>query len=372
MDTTSGLLDATAAVLRDKGGRFTIEPVRLDAPRPDEVLVRLSGTGLCHTDLLSRDGVLPPAPPVVLGHEGSGVVQAVGAAVTTVSVGDHVVLAPAHCGVCRMCLAGHPMHCVQFAPLNLRGRRPDGSTAYRDADGGELNAHYFGQSSLASHTVVGARGVVRVDRDAPLDLLGPLGCGFQTGAGAVLETLRPPAGSTLAVFGAGAVGLAAVMAARVAGCGRVVVVDLHPHRLDLARELGATDTFLAGQEGLAADIVAATGGGVDFAVDAVGLPQTLRTAVHVLAMGGTAVLVGSAGTGQDVSLGLVPLMGRTVKGVLEGDVVPALFIPRLLALHHAGAFPFDRLIRTYPFADIEEAVRDAETGRTVKPVLVHG
>ncbi|HSA53258.1 MAG TPA: NAD(P)-dependent alcohol dehydrogenase [Yinghuangia sp.] len=359
---------AAAAVIRDKGGPFLIERITLEAPRPDEVLVRLAGTGLCHTDLLSRDGVLPPAPPVVLGHEGSGVVEAVGAAVAGLEPGDHVVLAPAHCGTCRMCLTGHPMHCVAFPPLNLRGRRRDGSTAYRDGDGRELHAHYFGQSSLATHAVVQARGVVRVDRDAPLELLGPLGCGFQTGAGTVLEALRPPPGSSIAVFGAGAVGLAAVMAARIAGCTRIIAVDLHPHRLDLARELGATDVVPAEK----AAAIGAETGGVDFAVDAVGLPETLRAAVGALAMGGTAALVGSAGTGREVSLGMVGLMGRTVKGVLEGDVVPALFIPRLLELHRAGLFPFDRLIRTYPFADVEQAADDAEKGRTVKPVLVHG
>ncbi|WP_436792058.1 zinc-binding dehydrogenase [Yinghuangia sp. YIM S10712] len=213
-----------------------------------------------------------------------------------------------------------------------------------------------------------ARGVVRVDRDAPLELLGPLGCGFQTGAGTVLEALRPPPGSSIAVFGTGAVGLAAVMAARIAGCTRIIAVDLHPHRLDLARELGATDVVPAEK----AAAIGAETGGVDFAVDAVGLPETLRAAVGALAMGGTAALVGSAGTGREVSLGMVGLMGRTVKGVLEGDVVPALFIPRLLELHRAGLFPFDRLIRTYPFADVEQAADDAEKGRTVKPVLVHG
>lgn len=360
-----------AAVIRAKGGEFHIETATVDAPRPDEVLLRIAGTGVCHTDLLSRDQILPPGPPAILGHEGSGVVEAIGAAVKGVAVGDHAVLAPAHCGGCRMCLTGHPMHCLSFPPLNLRGRRADGTTAYRDADGAELNAHYFGQSAFADHVVVSARNVVVVDKDAPLELLGPLGCGFQTGAGTVLRALRPPAGSSIAVFGAGAVGLAAVMAARIAGCDRVIAVDLHPHRLDLALELGATDVFRAGPDDVTARIVAATSGGVDFAIDAVGLPRTLRGAMDVLTMGGTAALVGSAGTGQEVVLGLVPLFGRTVKGILEGDVVPALFIPQLVALHRAGRFPFERLITTYGFDEINRAVLDTESGRTIKPVLVH-
>ncbi|MDH6131104.1 aryl-alcohol dehydrogenase [Kitasatospora sp. MAA4] len=363
-----------AAVVREKGGAFLIEDVDVADPRPGEVAVRLVASGICHTDLLARDQVMPPAAPAVLGHEGSGVVTALGAGVDSVAVGDRVVLAPMSCGQCRNCRSGHPMHCAAFLALNLRGRRKDGSTAYRDAEGAELNGHFFGQSSFSSDVVVHERSVVRVEDvlgDVPLELLAPMGCGLQTGAGTVLNALRPAPGSSIAVFGAGTVGLAAVMAARIAGCDRIVAVDLHDHRLELAQELGATHVCRADAPSLVADIVAATGGGADFAVDGVGLPRTARAAVDVLNIGGTAAVVGSAGAGQEVSLGLSPLFGRTVKGVVEGDSVPALLIPQLIAFHRAGRFPFDRLIRTYPFEEIERAVADTASGATVKPVLVH-
>ncbi|MFE2720809.1 NAD(P)-dependent alcohol dehydrogenase [Kitasatospora sp. NPDC059327] len=365
------MLSVKAAVARGKGGPFTVEDVLLEPPRADEVLVRLVATGLCHTDLLALDQILPPGLPAVLGHEGSGVVVAVGAGVTSVAPGDPVVLAPMSCGSCRPCLTGHPMHCVAFLPLNLRGRRADGSTAYRDADGAEVNGHFFGQSSFADHVVAHWRSVVKVRADAPLELLGPLGCGLQTGAGAVLGVFAAPPGSSLVVFGAGPVGLAAVMAARIAGCSRIVAVDLHRARLDLALELGATDVFDGAQDDVAAAVVRLSGGGVDFALDAVGLPRTGRAAVESLAVGGTAGIVGSAGTGQDLSVGLVQLLGRTVKGILQGDSVPQLLIPRLLDFFLAGRFPLDRLVRPYPLADINRAVADAVAGTAVKPVLMH-
>nr|WP_228122186.1 NAD(P)-dependent alcohol dehydrogenase [Saccharothrix syringae] len=361
---------ARAAVLRGRGTAFEIEGIAVGEPRPHEVLVRVVAVGVCHTDLLVRDGVLPPPVPVVLGHEGSGVVAAVGDAVTGLAVGDRVVLSPSSCGRCANCRGGHPMNCATWGPLNLRGRRPDGSTAYRDAAGQELNGHFFGQSSFAEHVVVHERNVVPVgDRDVPLDLLGPLGCGVQTGAGAVLEVLRPSAGSSLLVLGAGAVGLSAVMAARVAGCTTVVVSDPNEERLALAEHLGATHVHPAPDD-LATRVVAATGGGVDAAVDAVGLPATTRTALDAVRAGGTAVVAGSAGAGREVAVNMTQLMTRTLRGVIEGDCVPALLIPRLLDLHLAGRFPFDELVRRYAFDEINKAVEDSEAGRTVKPVLV--
>ncbi|MFG2224949.1 NAD(P)-dependent alcohol dehydrogenase [Streptomyces sp. NPDC048644] len=363
----------SAAVVHDKGGPFRIQEVTVAEPRPNEVLVRLTATGICHTDLLARDGILPPAAPAVLGHEGSGVVEATGSAVTSVTVGDRVVLAPVNCGGCRPCRTGHPMHCAVFLPLNFRGRRADGSTAYHGADGTELNAHFFGQSAFSRHVVTDARSAVVVDDRAPLELLGPLGCGFQTGAGAVLNVLRPEPGSSIAVFGAGAVGLAAIMAARIAGCDRIIAVDLHPHRLRTARELGATHAYdAAGGDEVVRRIVDLTHGGADATVDAVGHPQTVRNAVAALAVGGTAAVLGSgSGPGQEISLGLGQLFGRTVKGVLEGDSVPALLIPRLADFFVNGRFPIDRIVRTYPFEEINKAAEDAAAGRTIKPVLVH-
>ncbi|WP_117210377.1 NAD(P)-dependent alcohol dehydrogenase [Allorhizocola rhizosphaerae] len=358
-----------AAVVRAQGGPFQLEDVQVEPPRPNEVLVRIVATGMCHTDLLARDQVMPPAPPCVLGHEGSGVVEEVGAAVRSVLPGDPVVLAPASCGQCVNCLAAHPMQCRSFLGLNLRGRRPDGTTAYRGVDGTELGGHFFGQSSFSGLVVADERSVVRVRRDAPLEMLGPLGCGLQTGAGAVLNVLRPRPAGSIAIFGAGPVGLAAVMAAVVAGCRDIIVVDLHSARLQLATELGATAVYEAGDD--VVERINAAVGGTDHSVDAVGLPQTVRAAVDVLNVGGSAAIVGSAGTGKEVSLNFSRLFGRTVTGVVEGDSVPGLFIPQLVDLFLAGRFPLDRLITRYELKDINLAASDSDAGRVVKPVLLH-
>lgn len=341
----------------------------METARPDEVLVRIVGTGVCHTDLLVRDQLLPPALPAILGHEGSGVVESVGSAVQSVAAGDAVVLCPLSCGRCRNCRAAHPMQCVAWGPLNLAGRRPDGSTAYRDAADGELSGHFFGQSSFATRVVVNERSVVKVPGDAPLELLGPLGCGLQAGAGTVLNVLRPAVGQSIVVFGAGPVGLAAVMAARLAGCSPIVVVDRYRSRLDLACELGASHAFEAGGDQLV-DHISRIGGGLDLAVDAVGLPETVSQSLAVLAMGGVLAVAGSNGTGRRLSIDPTQLMGRTLHGVIEGDSVPSLQITRLIELHAAGRFPLDKLVRTYRLAEINEAVADSEAGRTVKPVLL--
>jgi len=357
-----------AAIVREKGGKFQIEDVVVDDPRATEVLVRLVATGMCHTDLLAREAVLPPTAPAVLGHEGSGIVEVVGAGVRSVAVGDRVVLAPASCGRCHNCLTSHPMHCRSFLALNLRGRRTDGTSAYRDSSGTELNGHFFGQSSFSGHVVVDERSVVTVADEALLELLGPLGCGLQTGAGAVLNVLAPAAGSSIAVFGAGSVGLAAIMAAGLVGCGEIIAVDLHRERLDAALELGATRVLDAGDDAVKA---ISAGGGVDFSLDAVGLPQTVRAAVDVLNVGGTAGIVGSAGTGKEVSLDISRLFTRTVKGVVEGDSVPGVLIPQLVELYLSGRFPIDKLVTKYDFDEINKAAGDSVSGRVIKPVLVY-
>jgi aryl-alcohol dehydrogenase len=367
------MTSTSAAVLREKGGPFRIEAVSLADPRPDEVQIRLVAAGVCHTDILVRDQILPPPLPVVLGHEGSGIVEQVGAAVSNLTPGDHVVLAPRHCAGCRTCLTGHPMNCESWGPLNLRGRRSDGSTAFRDRAGAEVNAHFFGQSSFAAHTVVSAGSAIRVPSEVPLELLGPFGCGLQAGAGTVLNALRPSAGSSIAVFGVGAVGLAATIAAELVGCAPIIAVDLRPDRLELARDLGATHSVdsRADTADVVRAVLAVSGRGVDFSVDAVGVPATARAAVAVLAAGGAAAIAGSGAAGRDVAFDLNQLMGRSVRGVLEGDSVPAMFIPYLVELYRSGRFPVDRLMRRYPFEDINEAIRDAVSGATVKPVLMY-
>lgn len=357
----------TAAVLRSADGPFQLEPVELDPPGPDEVLVRVTGVGLCHSDLLPRTPVA--GTPVIAGHEGAGVVETVGEDVDGLSFGDHVVLSFDSCGHCPNCLDARPPYCEGFWPRNLTGYRADGSTNARDADGERLAARWFGQSSFATHTVIGARNAVRVDADVPVELLGPLGCGVLTGAGAVLNALRVRPGSAIAVFGTGAVGLSAVMAARVAGATSIVAVDVNPKRLELATELGATDTLDAAAPDLARRLRKLTGGGVRYSLDTTGRSNVMSTALDVLRSGGVLAVLGTPRddwtlTPRQLSTGL------SIRGVLMGDATPALFIPTLVALWRQGRFPFDRLIQTYPLHAINEAERAMLAGDVVKPVLL--
>ncbi len=227
------------AVVALDHGRLAVSEVTLDAPRAGEVGIRMVAAGVCHSDLSVLNGTVPMPLPMVLGHEGAGVVEAVGDAVADIAIGDHVVLSFNACGACRNCLRGMPSRCLGIFEANFACRRCDGSSAL--AHGAEtINGHFFAQSSFATHAIARRANAVRIAADVPLALMGPLGCGIQTGAGAVLNNLRPGAGSSLAVFGCGAVGLAALMAARVAGCTGVVAIDPNPARRELALELGAT------------------------------------------------------------------------------------------------------------------------------------
>ncbi|MFM9442531.1 NAD(P)-dependent alcohol dehydrogenase [Streptomyces acidiscabies] len=364
----------TAAVAETPHQPFGIHELDLAPPQPGEVLVRLAGTGICHTDLMVRDQWYPVPLPAVLGHEGSGVVEAVGDRHDdAITPGDHVVLSYASCGSCRTCLRGGPAFCEGFFAHNFAGRRPDGTTRL-SRDGHAVHDAFFGQSSFATHAVVPRRALVRVDPALPLELLGPLGCGVQTGAGSVLNVLRCEAGSSIAVFGTGAVGCSAVMAAVVAGCTTVVAVGGNPARLALAEALGATHTLSFAQADPVQEIRRLTGGtGADYSLEATGSPAVLRQAVDCLRQGGTCGLTGAAALGTEVSLDMSGLLfGRTVTGILEGGSVPQVFIPELIDLYRRGRFPFDRMITPYPLAGINEAVADMKAGRAVKPVLVPG
>jgi aryl-alcohol dehydrogenase len=362
-------MQITAAVLRSADGRYALEPVELADPAPDEVLVRIVGAGMCHTDVLPRgEGTLSP-PPIITGHEGAGVVEAVGAAVTSLAVGDHVVLSFDSCGSCGRCQAGQPAYCETFLLRNLLGRRVDFTTGVTDAAGDEVLSRWFGQSSFATHCVATERNAVKVDAALPLEQLGPLGCGIQTGAGTVLVALDVQPGTSVVVFGAGAVGLAAVMAARVAEAATIVAVDLHQHRLDLALELGATHVVDGRADDVLAQLAAVTGG-AHHAVDTTGVPSVMLTALQCLQLGGSCAFVGVQ-TG-DVPLDALSIIGKTVIGVLEGSADPQTFIPRMIELWQAGRFPFDRLIEAFPLDQINEAEEASLSGRVVKPVLLPG
>ncbi|MDM7487710.1 NAD(P)-dependent alcohol dehydrogenase [Rhodococcus sp. GXMU-t2271] len=362
---------ALAAVVREYGADPQLEPVRLPELRLDEIVVRIAGVGICHTDLTAAAGGVPVPLPVVLGHEGAGTVVEAGAAVSRLAVGDRVVLGFDSCRRCRNCSRGRPAYCARFAPLNYGGCRPDGTTVLRDGSGDPLHGNWFGQSSFASLVVATERNAVLLPRDVPVELAGPLGCGLQTGAGAVLRVLRPEPGSSLAVFGLGAVGMAAVMAARIAGCTTVVGVDPDGGRRDLARTLGATETLTpAGHPDVGRRIRELTGGGVDFAVEAVGSEDVIRQALSSLTAPGTCATLGLRAGRNPVTVDQTHLLGgRTLTGVIEGDADPHVFLPDLVRLWQQGSFPVEKLIRTFPFERFDEALAAVRAGDAVKAVL---
>lgn len=358
-----------AAVCRQPGRAFQIEEVELEAPRPGEVLVRLVATGICHTDVAVRDEEMPMPRPAILGHEGAGMVVRSGSE-SRLKAGDPVIMSFASCGSCRACLLGQPSACTSFFARNFSGHRFDGSCCHSQ-EGRPIFGNFFGQSSFATYALVEERHVVPVPADLPLETLGPLGCGIQTGAGAVLQWIKPAMGASMAVFGLGAVGMSAVMAARLSGCDPIVAIDTRPERLRLALELGATHVVNAG-EGDAGDAVRAlTGGaGADHVVEAIGNPRHIDGCLRALRSRGTAALLGAPRAGVPVVLDSTNLMrGLTIKGVVEGDAVPRVFIPELIRLHRAGRFPFERLLRFYEFEQINEAVADMERGEVIKPVV---
>lgn len=364
-------MQVTAAIATAPETPFEIVELTLDEPRPDEVRVRLVATGVCHTDAIVRDQVYPTPLPAVLGHEGAGVVEAVGSMVGFVSPGDHVVLAPNSCGSCEQCLTGRPAYCADFFARNFAGTRPDGSTAF--SDDGAVSSHFFGQSSFATHANVAARSVVKVDPSLPLELLGPLGCGLQTGAGAVINSLEVEPGSSIAVFGTGAVGCAALMAAAAVGATTIIAIDIVDSRLATALELGATHTINSRSADVAAEIERITSGrGLDYTLDTTGIPAVLRQAAEVLGIGGTVALVGAPAPGTEVSfeVGGSLLKGWRFRTIIEGDSVPQVFVPQLISLWQQGRFPIEKLTRAFAFAEINEAFEASASGEVIKPVLV--
>ncbi|WP_430336100.1 NAD(P)-dependent alcohol dehydrogenase [Rhodococcus sp. ACT016] len=361
----------SAAVTRGKGAPFVIEELELEEPRMGEIIVRMAAVGICHSDLSARDQYLPLPLPMVLGHEGAGVVEAVGPGVSSLEVGDHVVLSRLTCGVCAACKSGAAAPCSKQAMLNFGGGRPDGSTGL-SRKGETIHGQFFGQSSFATHALAHERNATRIDPDLDLTLAPAFSCGVLTGAGTVINGLRPAIGSSIVVFGSGTVGLAAVLAARAGGCTTIIAVDRFQSRLDLAAELGATHTILAGDEPLPAAVRAIVPDGVQFSVEATGVPAVVRAAVESLAPGGECAILGVGPADQDISLNHMQLAfsGIAVRGYPTGLSEPDIVIPHLVELYLQGRFPVDRLISRFPFGDIEKAVRATEEGSAIKPILV--
>jgi aryl-alcohol dehydrogenase len=348
-----------AAVLRKKGGPLRIESLEMEGPRDNEVLVRLVASGICHTDIAFCNDWYEADNDVVLGHEGAGVVEQVGKGVKSVKAGDHVVLSYQSCSRCRQCRSGHPAHCKYLWEANFGFQRLDGSNALQRSG---VRGHFFGQSSFATYSLATERNLVKVAKNLPLEVLAPLGCGIQTGAGTVMNSLKVSKGASIAVFGTGAVGLSAVMAAILVGADPIIGIDIKPKRLKLALKLGATHVIDNRRRDIETRIADITGSGVDYVVETTGSPKMQQLSIDVLNPHGTVgFLTGESGTSLPG--------GRKALGIIQGDAVPQHFIPKLIQLYQAGKFPFDRLEKFYDFRDINQAIADSKRGDTIKPVL---
>ena len=371
-----------AATIRQKGGPFQIEHLMLEEPRSDEVLVKVMATGMCHTDMVARDQLYEVPMPIVLGHEGAGIVERIGSGVKKLAAGDHVVLTYMWCSHCKPCLRGDLTYCENFYALNFGGAREDGSTSTFETvgeheaqethkHGRHIHDHFFGQSTFGTYALANERNAVKVPEDAPLELLGPLGCGIQTGAGAVMNAFKVRPGSSFATFGGGAVGLSAVMAARVAGATTIIAADVVPSRLELAKELGATHTINSRETDPVLAVREITGGGADYTLESSGRPAVLRQAIDALAARGICGIVGAPALGTEASFDVNSVMttGKHIIGIIEGDSKPDLFIPALVELYTQGRFPFDKLVKFYTLDQINQAAEDSEKGVTIKPII---
>ena len=363
---------ARAAICHGSEKPFEIADVQLDDLRADELLVRVVACGICHTDMAVRDQQLPTPLPAVLGHEGAGIVEAVGANVTEVAPGDRVIMSFNSCGDCPTCNIEAPTYCYNFGPNNFSGARPDGSAVIM-RDGDSIGGNFFGQSSFATHAVAHQRNVVKVPAsmaDLPLERLAPLGCGLMTGAGAVLRSMEVRDGMPIAITGVGTVGLAAVMAAKVAGATPIIAIDMHDSRLEAARKLGATHTINAGGDAMK-ELGELVPQGLAYAFDTTGVKAVIESLFEKIAPMGILGLVGASPPENMLNLNESALMGggKRVIGILGGDSDVGKFLVELMELHRDGKFPFDQLIRYYPFDQINDAIEASESGKVVKPVL---
>ncbi len=362
-----------AVIASEKDKKFSYEEVEIDEPRADEIRVKIKAVGLCHTDVIARDGIYQLGRDAVLGHEGAGIVEKIGKNVTKVKSGDRVAISFRSCGSCRRCEQENAAYCTDFVGLNILGKRRDETSALRQGDKA-LASNFFGQSSFATHAITYEENVVHVPDDVPFEIAAPLGCGVQTGAGTVLRSLKCEAGSSIIVTGCGTVGLSAVMAAKIAGCEQIIAIEPVASRRELALSLGATHTIdpIKHEDFEAAirDIVPA---GVDYAVDTTGRRLTLENLTRCFTTHGALALVGMpTSLEDDFQISGVQFLasGLTVKGIIEGSSHPEIFIPELMAYYKNGQLPVDDLIKTYALSDIDKAVDDHHAGKCVKAVLI--
>jgi aryl-alcohol dehydrogenase len=371
-------IEIQAAVAFASDQPYITTPLALKAPAANEIRVKIVATSVCHTDVMTKNKGLCQFP-IVLGHEGAGIVDALGDDVAGFEIGDHVVLSYDYCGHCPQCENSKPSYCDQHGSLNFAGTRPNGERTHRSADSetADIFGSFFQQSSFATYALSHETNTIKVDKSLPLPILAPLGCGVQTGAGTVFNTLQVKPDSSLVIFGCGCVGLSAVMAAKIAGAKNIIAVDINPGRLELALELGATHRVLpadfADAEALIEHIKSTSHtGACHYAIDTTGVPAVLRQAFDCCGPMGMTAMIAPGLPGTEVSIEMMGLLpGKILRGVVQGDSVSKEFIPKLIDLWQQGDFPFDRLITQYHSIDsIEAAVNAMSSGDVIKPVVI--
>ncbi|AEO68462.1 uncharacterized protein THITE_2118006 [Thermothielavioides terrestris NRRL 8126] len=371
-------LQTEALVLSEAGGPFVLTPIVIQDLRPDEVLVEIKYSGVCHTDFWVQQGNLADVMgfPAIAGHEGAGIVRAIGSDVKNKSlqVGDAVLLSFTACGDCDDCKHNYS-RCRMFGPLNLTGtRRQDGTSPTKLLDGRPVRSQFFGQSSFSRFTAAHELCVVKCPSPEDLAIYSPMGCGYQTGAGTILNVLKPRPDQTVAVFGAGSVGFAAIMTAASIPAKQVIAIDIVEQKLALARELGATHTIntAAIQGSVVDEVMKLTGGkGVDFAVDTTGVSAVVEKMLDCLAYAGTAASVGAPPRADKITVNVGSFFAEKKNwlAIAEGDSHPPEFIPRPIDLHKQGKFPIEKICKVYPVADLKTAIADMKTGAVIKPII---
>ncbi len=366
-------MNINAAILWEQGAPLSVEGAELGAPRAGEVLVELKAAGVCHSDLHPARGDWPTRTPLVLGHEGAGVVREVGEGVEGVRVGDTVVFCWAPpCGVCPPCREGRPVLCDRLERTTYRNRLPAGDTLLSAR--GQRLAHYNGTACFADFAVVAAEGVIPVPADVPFEALATLGCAVVTGVGAVLNAARPEPGASVAVLGVGGVGLNVVQGARLAGCERIVALDTRAEPLRLAREFGATDTVEASGEKVTEQVRELTGGrGADYVFDTVGAPATVAQALSLARKGGTVVVTGLARLDALASFQLFPfvMQEKRLVGSLYGSGQPARDVARLVELYREGRLKLAELAtRTYRLGEVNDALAALSGGEGARGIIL--
>lgn len=358
-----------AAVLHELNSPLRVEEVTLDEPQDQEVLVKLAATGVCHTDLHAIKGDISVPLPVVLGHEGAGIVEKVGPGVTTLQPGDHVVLMVIFsCGKCSFCARGKPTNCMAGLGAMIMGTLPGGGK--RLHKGEQELSHYWSQSSFAEYAIVHQHTAVKIREDAPLEVACLFGCGVTTGVGAVINTAGLRAGESIAIFGCGGVGLSAVMGAKLAGAGKIIAVDMLDQKLEMAKELGADYVINASQENPPQRIMQLTGG-ADYAIECIGNVDVIGQALASINFAGKCVVVGSSPPGSMLSLNPTQFtMGKTLTGCLQGSIVASVDIPRYVDLYMMGKLPVEKLItRNYGLDEINDAFKALESGEVMRSVI---